>query len=1072
MAENFTNIAGGAFVPYIKQQIENRKKFVEEYNNKRENKHLVYFNNKNAWFRLTSCTDVLDSHPLFPKYGLSGAALAKKYILQGGTVEKNGSSIVNRFGVKENGLYNMLPDRPHGFKPTPGITSIDLSSAGKLGTLQYATIRFICYDLEQLELMDALYMKLGFSLVLEWGHTIFLDNDSKMSTPVPLDIFNYFDKESLSKAVQKKRIDHSGNYDAMIGTVSNFGWEVQSDGTYLCEIKLVGAGDVLESLKVNQAVNQNTNFLPPTNLNNSDEDNRESLSSQIADRDLSLLNKALFSIYQQVQNSPSKSGGVITVGPKQKGYRNILNNIFTNTQYRFINFDENGNLNGDENAVKGNHYTLVSELNLNNGGSKIDIPNNSPSLFTSVGVPYQIASIEGTGNTEKQVYITLGHLLALITSTGMIYQKNGNESKPYIYIDFNDKLNYCATYKGQLSVDPRVCIIPRNQDNLDDPFGLGIIEDRLFNTIGGTIVEKQSSAPIMSGGPLYASTYEGGETKYIKEEKPSGFVNSYLNVTSDEKDVRARMMFILVNVNFITDILREQREKDNKGNVNLSDFLNTILNGISKALCGFNEFRLQVDDSNKCMRIIDDNKLTLTKESEDETQYTEIPVLGNKSIAYNYSFKSKIGPKMASMVTIAAQAEPSTLGDDAFAISNLSRGLIDRTAIEKITSNYIPPTNNTGSNSSVSQNNLLTLTQHLQSIMGSDGKSYTINIESIDPSMNTYRELLSEFRIKQDSTNKASIIIPLDFNLTMDGLSGIIPNSAFTIPVNLLPSSYKTKDNLPKIAFIIHTISQDFSDNKWKTKITGQTINIRFDPLDIKTYTSYSPSQNISLDSILPGLVDTVLPVPTSIVETNKALTKLKNIIGTYESGNNYSAANTGGNGIRSSVNVNGLTFDKIKQYQNISNQNNTQRVFAAGRFQVIPSTMDTIKTKLGIKGNDRYTPVVQEQFGDYLLLENRTQLGNYIKGINKGSSIDLANAISQIGYEWASMPVVTKTDGTVVGNVIKGTGKIANYGGTGNNPANAKVNIKTMANALIKTRIEYSTKPPIFMPLYYNPFL
>ena len=70
----------------------------------------------------------------------------------------------------------------------------------------------------------------------------------------------------------------------------------------------------------------------------------------------------------------------------------------------------------------------------------------------------------------------------------------------------------------------------------------------------------------------------------------------------------------------------------------------------------------------------------------------------------------------------------------------------------------------------------------------------------------------------------------------MDGLSGIIPNSAFTIPTNLLPSNYLTKDGKTKIAFILHSINQDFSNNKWVTKITGQTINIRFDKEDIPEY--------------------------------------------------------------------------------------------------------------------------------------------------------------------------------------------------------------------------------------------
>lgn len=1072
MADKFTNIAGGAFLPYVTKQIENRKKFVEEYNGKRENKHLIYFNNKNAWIRLTSCVDVTESHPLFAEYGLSGAALARKYVLQGGTVQNDNGKITNRFGVEPNGSYSMLPSKPLGFKPMPGITSIDLSSAGKLGTLQYATIKFIAYDIKQLELVDALYMKLGFSLVLEWGHTVYLDENSNLSNPKPLDVFSYTNKEQLVRAIQKKRIDHSGNYDAMVGTTSNFGWEIQDDGSYLCDIKLVGAGDILDSLKINQAVNKNTNFLSKPQ-NTGDEEDKKNITSQIADKNLSVLNKALFSIYQQVNNTPSRDSGVTVLGVNSPSYKKVLNKIYNNTPYKFISFNDKGNIIGDENAIKGNHYSLISELNKNNGGDKIQIPNISNTLFTSVGVSYNITDNEGNGNDEKQIYITLGHLLALITATGMIYNKGGDDIKPYIYIDFNDKLNYCATFKGQMSIDPRVCIIPRNQNNLDDPFGLGIMEDRIFNDINGVIVEKEYTPSNISGGPGYASTYEEGEVKYKREVRSDSFVNNYLNVTPEEKEVRARMMCILVNINYITDILRNQRDKDGKGNVNFSEFLNSLLDGISKALGGFNEFRVVVDDSNKCVRLVDDNKLSLQKELEDSTQYTEIPILGNKSIVYNYNFRSKISPKMASMVTIAAQAEPSALGDDAFAISNLSRGLIDRISAEKTTSNFSPSTPTTP-DPAISEDNLKTLIQHLESIMGSGGSNFDINISSIDPSINIYRGLLSEYRIAKDSINKASVIIPLDFNITMDGISGIIPNSAFTIPVNLLPSSYKTKDNLPKIAFIIHSISQDFSNNKWTTKIIGQTLSIRFDKEDIKTYTNYNPSQNQQLLELIPGQTNPFIPVlivPDNIVQTNKSLTKLKNIIGNYESGNNYGVANTGGKGMRSSTNVSGMSFQNIKSLQNISSESDRRRVFASGRFQIIPSTMNILKVALKFKDNDRYTPQNQEKMGDHMLLEFRYIVGNYIKGINKGSSIDLANAINNIGYEWASMPVVTKSGGELVGNVITGVGQIANYGGTGGNPNFAKVDIKTIANALIKTRIEYSGKTPIFMPKYYDPW-
>jgi predicted chitinase len=108
--------------------------------------------------------------------------------------------------------------------------------------------------------------------------------------------------------------------------------------------------------------------------------------------------------------------------------------------------------------------------------------------------------------------------------------------------------------------------------------------------------------------------------------------------------------------------------------------------------------------------------------------------------------------------------------------------------------------------------------------------------EKFDSCLNTYRETFSNAdNIPTSEGNEqqydASIIIPLDFSLEMDGISGIIPNSAFEVPANILPKMYLTKKNESKIAFILHTIDHNFNNNKWTTKITGQTLLIRVDPL-------------------------------------------------------------------------------------------------------------------------------------------------------------------------------------------------------------------------------------------------
>ena len=110
------------------------------------------------------------------------------------------------------------------------------------------------------------------------------------------------------------------------------------------------------------------------------------------------------------------------------------------------------------------------------------------------------------------------------------------------------------------------------------------------------------------------------------------------------------------------------------------------------------------------------------------------------------------------------------------------------------------------------------------------------NTDKIDSCLNSFREVFSDpYKSGDDNAFNAGVILPLDFSLEMDGLSGIIPHSAFTIPADSLPTSYLIQSGSDKgkqkIAFILHTIEQDFSENKWTTKITGQTLSIRFEPL-------------------------------------------------------------------------------------------------------------------------------------------------------------------------------------------------------------------------------------------------
>ena len=156
------------------------------------------------------------------------------------------------------------------------------------------------------------------------------------------------------------------------------------------------------------------------------------------------------------------------------------------------------------------------------------------------------------------------------------------------------------------------------------------------------------------------------------------------------------------------------------------------------------------------------------------------------------------------------------------------------------------------------------------------------NTDKIDSCLNSYREVFSDpLKSGDDNAFNAGVILPLDFSLEMDGLSGIIPHSAFTIPSDSLPTSYLIQSGSDKgkqkIAFILHTIDQNFNDNKWTTKITGQTLNIRFEPLtekekkDIKAAKDKQGSKTLSDYKNVGGELNTISNSQTS---TNQLLVK------------------------------------------------------------------------------------------------------------------------------------------------------------------------------------------------------
>ncbi|MDB4232288.1 hypothetical protein N9795_01130 [Candidatus Pelagibacter sp.] len=688
-SKNYTNIAGSPFQPFVKKQIEERKKLVSKEN--RTNSDLQWLSNKSAWIRISSNANVLDENSNFIE---RGDTLSRKYILQAGLTDH--SKVINqkddiftlREGLGPNGAYGLGGTKEFGYRPMPGLTSLSIKTGGKLGTLREASFEFTCYNMEQLTIMDALYMKLGFSVLIEWGHIPYIKNNysetNKIETiPQPMDFYGIDTKEVLMKKIQELRVTHAGNYDAMWGTVKNFSYSFEGNGTFVCKVDLVGAGDVLESLKINQSGNATA----ATPSGSTQGQNPESPYPVVANSNLSLLNQALYKIYERNLEEANYDVNI----DNSIGYFNMLRPFL---KKREIDIGQGSYFtNTPVLAQKGFQFSLLTGLNqkTGNGGDDVNIPiiPDPVSFYSRLVMGYEIDGEESTGTSKnekglEQVYITLGHLLMLIMSNGWMDDKDENKPDakrtPYVYIDINTETNRCYTFPGHCSLDPTVCLIASQQL----PFG---IQTSLLGTLRRFY-------------PFY-------------DTENSGYGGKFMNT--------------LVNINWVASVLKTHQTSNPKGDVSFVDFMQDVLSGISKACGGFNEFRIVPDDDSRCVRIFDDKRLTAPLAAGEESPYTTIPVLGKESLVYSFSYTSKISPNTAAMTVISAQAEPAGLGDEAFAFSHLSKGLTNRISPARSTSTSDENAAQTaGTIADDSEDRYIELRDHIKNIYGGTGGELTV----------------------------------------------------------------------------------------------------------------------------------------------------------------------------------------------------------------------------------------------------------------------------------------------------------------------------------------------------------
>jgi len=397
---------------------------------------LSWTNGKTAWLRLVSSVDV----------NKDGGKIAKENILFGGTTKYTPPTFVNPgssdnkdsiVGIKAG--LSAYDNSSFGYRPMAAIMGADISYLNSNGSLKKAVINIKAYSPEQLDIIDKLYMRPGYSCLLEWGHTIYLNNkgektnfDNFSTLPFLEMISNGTSPEKVKEAIKNEQTKHDGNYEAFYGEIIKFNWKFNaSDSTYDINIELISEGNVVESLLLSSTLGQNEDTNDANDKKNPDE------PSIIKLKNASKFYRFLYEIYKI--NITSTPTGAITALASTGVFG--LGSLGLAALYNSFNNPKQSN--------------EIKSLNLEKLKTSYDIKS---SLYnTGFSYPFKIEDdFLWFDKNETQRYISLGLLLEYINNNHNIFYKNNNDKK--LSIDTGEN-NYCLTHPYHVASDPRICFI-------------------------------------------------------------------------------------------------------------------------------------------------------------------------------------------------------------------------------------------------------------------------------------------------------------------------------------------------------------------------------------------------------------------------------------------------------------------------------------------------------------------------------------------------------------------------------------------------------------------------------------
>lgn len=880
-----------SFRDYVKKQFNIRQKVISSGNTDKSSPSRLYhgfddlvpgafygYQQKQCIIRMASLVDLMQdvnldlgvTQPDGTRYGTpfnsyKGSTFARNYVLEGGVLSNYARNIAEtedglevkvrsvdvRGGFPKPGKrVNLSYGDPsvaadptadgYGVVPMPGIIDANIRTKSAYGSLREAKVNFTCHNLRQLEILELLYMRPGYPVLLEWGWSPHISNNGEIINDFP-SIADYeefwndklVDQTFIEREVIRLKRQFNGNYDGFVGFITNFDYNSRPDGGFNCSTELISMGEVLDSLKV------------PTisfgNIGNKIAVGETFEELELSEKKQVIYSNTLGTLIQDLNNylavydadqSLNLAQGQATNAIRERYADEIEAYVETQPWYEFARTSEN-----EFAAVKLpqiiNSYNKIRAILEKEIG--VDAANQA--MFGGEDGVVEFEAKTGSDSLRiRQEYIRWDCLSLLINKLVIPLNEKGQSpltiSTDRFSEDNNGNLNIepllYANYIDQdsqiydVSCDPKICILPHqfeelnNGQNTNYTFGqkCGLFWDGLVKEDWGPIKVAFGA----ENSPEIIEDYVGTATSGVT------------SLSISPELAKRRIGSIYIEVRYIKKVF-EDVFLNNK-EASLGEFLNKLWKGITEA-CPLHNFGIRTDfEFNNIIQVID---LPLNSTDISDLDYDNLfkfNVLSNDTIVREFKYSTQIPSALKSTIAIQAQSGTSADSIDSVTFAAFNKAIKSRlhSYSEKFTERETNFYNNIQTTRTDKRIRLRDLRQIIKEYNEQFFDYLDIDREgaNLEAKFGNIKTIIKEAQTIENYLEKSSSgylknqsIIPININMVLDGISGIVIGNVFRVDESRLPKAYREGN----VAFIALGEEQNITAGQdWVTNIRGQMI--------------------------------------------------------------------------------------------------------------------------------------------------------------------------------------------------------------------------------------------------------